>query len=181
MTYSIKKPTSLLWKLSYETEKVLELHSAMKIDDTWLICPSGEADRAITLREFVKNTQLFELQDAERSTAIKNNADSKIVPAETTPINKLVELGKTVSYTAGAIKVFCYFSAYVQLNSSIKHFSNGSSRLFQVQEKLPSIGFTSFRECLNDFSTIFLYFGLALLLASLVLDRLEQTKARQSK
>lgn len=59
-------------------------------------------------------------------------------------------------------------------------FSNSNNSLLQVQPAIPAIGFTTLREYLNEFSTIFHSFGLAMLLASLVLDRLEQTKARES-
>lgn len=173
MTYSIKKAQSMFWKLNHTTERVTELHEAGKIDASWLICPNGEAERAIPVGVFLENSKTFELENSARSSDargdVPDNTEKSTIP------HPLMALGLKVSYAAGAVKVFCYIGTYFLLKPAATRVSGN---LLAVQPNSPSIGFATFRECLNDFSTLLLIFGLATLLAGLVLDRIEQTKAR---
>lgn len=57
--FSVKKPTHWLWRTKLTREQVLERLDAMQIDEDWLICPLGEATRAITVAEFVSAPDAF--------------------------------------------------------------------------------------------------------------------------
>lgn len=57
--FAIKKPGQWWWRTNHTAEQVLERFGAMKIDEDWLICPQGEAGRAITIGEFVADPNAF--------------------------------------------------------------------------------------------------------------------------
>ena len=57
--FSLKKPTHWLWRTNFSREQVLQRVKDMEIDEDWLICPLGAADRAITVGEFVSDPNAF--------------------------------------------------------------------------------------------------------------------------
>lgn len=57
--FSLKKPTHWLWRTNFTREQVLQRLVDMEIDEDWLICPLGAADRAITVSQFASNPDAF--------------------------------------------------------------------------------------------------------------------------
>lgn len=54
--FSIKKPSQWLWRTNVSREQILQRLNDFEIDEEWLVCPLGEADRAITVGEFVSES-----------------------------------------------------------------------------------------------------------------------------
>ena len=57
--FSLKKPTHWLWRTNFTREQVLQRLKDTEIDDDWLVCPLGHADRAITVGEFASAPDAF--------------------------------------------------------------------------------------------------------------------------
>lgn len=55
----MKKPSALLWSRGYGRNEIDDLLAKGKIDETWLICPFGNAERAVPFSRFLKDTSVF--------------------------------------------------------------------------------------------------------------------------
>ena len=53
---SVKHPNSVFWKTDYDADSIKEAMDRGDISDEWLVCPLGEADQAIPVSEFLKDT-----------------------------------------------------------------------------------------------------------------------------
>lgn len=71
--YSLKKSGGLFWRTNVTREQVIQDLEASKIDGNWLVCPVGEADRAIPLRKFAADPNVFELRKFERDNEPSSN------------------------------------------------------------------------------------------------------------
>ena len=58
--FSLKKPQSWWWKTDLSLEGVKELLEAGRITADHLICPIGEADKAMPLSTFLEDTTIFD-------------------------------------------------------------------------------------------------------------------------
>jgi protein-S-isoprenylcysteine O-methyltransferase Ste14 len=47
--FSLKKPTQWLWRTNFTRDQVLQRLEEMTITKDWLICPLGEANKAVTI------------------------------------------------------------------------------------------------------------------------------------
>ncbi|NIQ11495.1 MAG: hypothetical protein GWO23_18360 [Gammaproteobacteria bacterium] len=56
---SVKKPNSVFWKTDYDVDSIKEAMDRGDISDEWLVCPLGEADQAIPVSDFLKDTSVF--------------------------------------------------------------------------------------------------------------------------
>jgi len=71
MQFSIKPPGAFLWKTGYTEVKIRSCLQSGRITGDWLVCPLGEAARAVTVTEFIDNPSILnELNDvpSERSS-----------------------------------------------------------------------------------------------------------------
>jgi hypothetical protein len=71
MQFSIKPPGAFLWKTGYTEVKIRSCLQGGRITGDWLVCPLGEAARAVTVTEFIDNPSILnELNDvpSERSS-----------------------------------------------------------------------------------------------------------------
>lgn len=58
-TFAVKQPAKVLWSREYWIEDIREQLKMRKIDEDYLICPFGEAIRAVPLSLFLKDEQVF--------------------------------------------------------------------------------------------------------------------------
>ena len=63
--FSVKKPRALLWKTGYSLTSVQDLIDKDRLDQNDLICPFGEAERAITINDFLANTSIFDRSESK--------------------------------------------------------------------------------------------------------------------
>ena len=81
--YSLKKPKHWLWRTNFTREQVLERLDERKISEDWLICPLGEAAKAVPVADFAADPSLFEAYESPSSrgsaeaTRSATEADSK--------------------------------------------------------------------------------------------------------
>ncbi len=57
---SLKKPTQWLWRTNFTRDQVLQRLEEMTITKDWLICPLGEANKAVTVASFASNPNVFQ-------------------------------------------------------------------------------------------------------------------------
>ena len=76
---SVKHPNSVFWKTDYDADSIKEAMDRGDISDEWLVCPLGEADQAIPVSEFLKDTSVF--TPAETNSRVEpgmpNDADQQ--------------------------------------------------------------------------------------------------------
>ena len=58
--FSLKKPTQWLWRTNFTRDQVLQRLEELTITKDWLICPLGEADKAVTVASFASNPNVFQ-------------------------------------------------------------------------------------------------------------------------
>lgn len=58
--FSLKKPTQWLWRSNFTRDQVLQRLEEMTITKDWLICPLGEAAKAVTVASFASNPNVFQ-------------------------------------------------------------------------------------------------------------------------
>ncbi len=80
MSYSIKKPSAMFWTTNRTREEVESDVHAGRIGKDWLICPLGEADRALTIDAFMKDSSLLKPKVFTHS----EEPDHPPLPASTT-------------------------------------------------------------------------------------------------
>lgn len=59
MKLSVKKPNAFFWKCGLSREEVYEWLQQGKISEEWLICPLSEANRHVTLAQFLADPNIF--------------------------------------------------------------------------------------------------------------------------
>lgn len=162
-----------MWKRGYTTLKIIELRNSRKIDDDWLVCPSGDSGKAVPVMRFMENTNIFEQQ---AKTVTRQQSVGRQASTQRVGTHPLISLGIKTTLITIAMKVVGYIYVYCQLKSVAS--ASRSFGSFKGTET-PSLGFATFIQAINEHSTIFLIFGLAVLFAGLVLDRIEQTRAKE--
>jgi len=60
VTYSLKKPKAFFWSTNHSFPEIQEKLAKGKVTEEWLVCPLGEAKRAVTLSELIARPALFE-------------------------------------------------------------------------------------------------------------------------
>lgn len=60
MKFSLKKPKSLFWRTDYSLAEVQKKLAVGKITGDWLVCPLGEAERAVPVSEFIARPAMFD-------------------------------------------------------------------------------------------------------------------------
>ncbi len=58
--FSLKKPTHWLWRTNFTRDLVLQRLEETTITKDWLICPLGEANKAVTVASFASNPNVFQ-------------------------------------------------------------------------------------------------------------------------
>ena len=59
MSLSIKHPKSILWKTNWDTSSIEEAIQNSTINGSWLVCPLGESNKAITIDDYLQDTSVF--------------------------------------------------------------------------------------------------------------------------
>ena len=57
--FSLKKPGAWLWSTGHTRSDIVRKVANRRIDGHWLVCPHGEADRAIAVNEFLAKPDIF--------------------------------------------------------------------------------------------------------------------------
>jgi fluoroquinolone transport system ATP-binding protein len=58
--YSVKQPSAWFWRTNFTREQVLKQLEESKTSGHWLVCPLGDANRAISVATFASNPNVFE-------------------------------------------------------------------------------------------------------------------------
>ncbi|MEO1980627.1 MAG: acyltransferase family protein, partial [Fuerstiella sp.] len=58
--YSVKQPTHWFWRTNLSREQVLKQLEESRITRDWLICPVGDADKAISVASFAASPDVFD-------------------------------------------------------------------------------------------------------------------------
>ena len=98
MQFSIKPPSAFLWKTGYTEAKIRSFLEGGRITGDWLVCPLGEAARAVTITEFIDNPSiLIELNDVpcERSSGF---AEKPQTPLSVAALGWSVFLGSLTAH-----------------------------------------------------------------------------------
>lgn len=90
---SIKRSDAWLWKTNLPFEEVVSRWADGTISYDWLVCPQGEAHRAVPIEEFVNDPRIFARKRREEAAQEREyNARIAAVPEPT-----LLLIGKTVA------------------------------------------------------------------------------------
>ena len=65
--YSLKKPSDRFWRTDISEQQVLKQLEESTITGDWLICPLGEANRSITVANFVANPAVLATRSPDPS------------------------------------------------------------------------------------------------------------------
>lgn len=68
MKLSLKSKKAWLWSTDHSLEAIREKLADGKIDGDWLVCPLGEAERAVTVSQFIDRPSLFDREEAGGQT-----------------------------------------------------------------------------------------------------------------
>jgi hypothetical protein len=88
MEFSIKAPNALLWKTGYTETQVVEFYERGKMKEDWLICPLGEAGKAIPMAQFLKDRAILRVStDSPRETPVSSGQTSRDNMTQTSVTN----------------------------------------------------------------------------------------------
>lgn len=57
--FSLKKPGAWFWSTGHTRGDIVNKVANLRIDGQWLVCPHGEANRAVAVREFLARPDIF--------------------------------------------------------------------------------------------------------------------------
>lgn len=60
MQFAIKKKSAVFWSSDNSLQDIREMLSKGRIAEDWLVCPQGEANRAVLVSELIARPDLFE-------------------------------------------------------------------------------------------------------------------------
>jgi hypothetical protein len=89
---SIKRSDAWFWKTNLPFEEVLSRWADGAISYDWLVCPQGEAHRAVPIEEFVNDPRIFARQRREEA-AQEREYNARVAAI---PVPELLKIGKTL-------------------------------------------------------------------------------------
>jgi len=138
MKLSIKKPSSSLWETNYDVDVIKAKLNNGSISENWLVCPSGEPNRAIKVSELIEDVSLLKpIQEVQKPTL-----DTKKVIYPVKHIIILILISTIIGPLVGSI-VGILLGELLVILLSISDFEGGSGYfVFFLVMPLTAIVFT---------------------------------------
>ena len=102
--YSVKQPTHWFWRTNLTREQVFKKLSELRITNDWLICPLGDAGKAINVADFVARPDVFDqsngLADIRGDDAARQQSD---LPPATMPRRHDLDALRAIAMLLGIV------------------------------------------------------------------------------
>lgn len=98
MQFSIKSPSALLWKTGYTEEAIKGDVQAGRVAGDWLVCPLGDAAKAVTIAEFIANPSILKASNDAPGGRTPGLTDASQAPLSAAALGWRVFFGALIAH-----------------------------------------------------------------------------------